>query len=134
MISGPCSIALQPGVHHQQPLTLDERDSDSPYAHGGRAWFSGGVPPTDLQWVRVGSTRVWSADLRGSGIGQMEIASLRVDGSRRSPARWPNADPELEFWPTGYATSTEDYEPKGDWLGLSITPRKPGACRESFVP
>ncbi len=39
------------------------------------------------------------------------------------PRRFPNADPETQFWPTGYLTSKEDYQPNGDWKQPSIQPK-----------
>jgi hypothetical protein len=45
------------------------------------------------------------------------IATLRVDGRRLSPARYPNADPETQFWPIGYLTSA-----RRDWLAPQISP------------
>jgi hypothetical protein len=59
--------------------------------------------------------------VRGLGLPK-NIASLRVDGQRRSPARWPNADPETQFWPVGYMTSKEAFAPDGDWLGPAVRP------------
>ena len=122
LIDGACDVSVRGGTYHlSAPLRLDERDSGlSISSEGGRAWLSGGVPLTNLKWRREGSGRVWSADLSASGL--TEIASLRVDGERRSPARWPNADPETQFWPTGYETSKEAFAPKGDWLGPAIAP------------
>lgn len=122
-VDGACTLMLQSGTYHlASPLELDSRDSHLTIttSAGGRAWLSGGVPLGKLQWRQEGQTRVWSADVSASGLS--EIASLRVDGSRRSPARWPNANPEKDFWPVGYQTSKEKFAPAGDWLGPAIKP------------
>ncbi len=86
-------------------------------------WLSGGVPLARPRWTHV-SGRVWSADL--SSYSLPDVAALRVDGARLNKARYPNADPEREFWPTGYTTSKESFVAQGgDWLAPTISPGPP---------
>lgn len=109
------------------PIALDGADSGLTISNapGEEVWISGGVPLGSLQWERPTASlklpqRVWVTDL--SSLGLSDIASLRVDGARREPARYPNANPETQFWPVGYLTSKESFVPKGDWLKPSIAP------------
>ena len=37
--------------------------------------------------------------------------------------RFPNANPETEFWPIGYVTSRSGFVPKGDWHEPTIAPK-----------
>ena len=46
-----------------------------------------------------------------------------MNGNRHGAARYPNADPETQFWPIGYLTSKEDFLPKGDWKNPTIEPK-----------
>jgi hypothetical protein len=85
-------------------------------------WLSGGVPVSKkLPWKRV-KGRLWSLDV--SLLNLKDVASVRKDGERINPARYPNADPEREFWPIGYTTSNENFVNKnnGDWLLPKILP------------
>ena len=51
------------------------------------------------------------------------VTELRLNGQRLNAARYPNADPEREFFPTGYLPSRSGFAPKGDWLAPKIAPR-----------
>eukprot|EP00937_MAST-01D_sp_MAST-1D-sp2_P001006 g1006.t1 len=66
---------------------------------------------------------IWVADTGTALAGDRIVTELRVDGARRSAARYPNADPEREFWPKGYLTSNTQFDPKGDWLNPTIAPK-----------
>jgi hypothetical protein len=69
---------------------------------------------------------IWTADL--SAFKLDSIPELRVNGGRITQARYPNANPETEFWPVGYLTSA-----KADWLAPKISP-KPNPARTVSVP
>ena len=60
------------------------------------------------------------------------VTELRLNGARLNAARFPNADPEREFWPTGYLTSKSGFAPKGDWLAPKIAP-KPNPAAEVLI-
>eukprot|EP01048_Picozoa_sp_COSAG05_P011407 COSAG05_NODE_1072_length_5963_cov_9.550477_5_plen_418_part_00 len=73
---------------------------------GEAAWVSGGTKLDKIKWKPHNLTHdmnIWAADL--SAFNLKDVPGLRVNGRRVSPARYPNADPELTFWPTGYMTS-----------------------------
>jgi hypothetical protein len=91
---------------------------------GEEAWVSGGTKLDPIDWKPYnlsGSMNIWRADL--SAFGLKDIPGLRVNGRRVSPARYPNADPELTFWPTGYMTSSGSQGCKG--FNVSCGPREP---------
>eukprot|EP00755_Sulcionema_specki_P009472 Sspe_Gene.43788::Locus_21396_Transcript_1_1_Confidence_1.000_Length_2624::g.43788::m.43788 len=95
---------------------------------GEEVWLSGGVALEGLQWVEHNTTHgmnVWKADI--SKYGLSAVPALRINGRRISPARYPNADPETQFWPTGYLTSKRD-----DWLPSKIPP-KPNQAKQVKV-
>jgi hypothetical protein len=112
-------VVVRTGTHYlPAPLQLTAADSNLTLAGEGNAtWISGGVPLGALAWEKEKAARVWSADIGALGLDA--LATLRVDGRRLSPARWPNADPEREFWPVGYMTSKP-----ADWMPPAI-PAKP---------
>ena len=74
---------------------------------GEEAWVSGGTKLDPIDWKPhnlSGGMNIWKADL--SRFKLSEVPGLRVNGRRVTPARYPNADPETSFWPTGYMTSS----------------------------
>jgi len=70
----------------------------------------------------AGHAGIWRATTHGSLGSDDIVTELRVDGARHAAARYPNADPETQYWPIGYLTSQEDFEPKGDWQTPTIQP------------
>ena len=73
---------------------------------GETVWVSGGQLLSPISWKQhdlSGGKNIWAADL--SAFDLAKVPGLRVNGRRVSPARYPNADPELTFWPVGYMTS-----------------------------
>ena len=132
--TGVKTVYLRGGVHHTSKITLGAADSGLTLAAypGESPWLSGGVALKGLQWKRE-QGRVWSASLAHLGV-DATVASLRVDGQRLSPARYPNADPEKDFWPTGYLTSSESFKSDGgDWLDPTIDPGPPNPATEVNV-
>eukprot|EP00947_MAST-08B_sp_MAST-8B-sp1_P004183 g4183.t1 len=137
------TIIIRAGTYYlSSPVTLSTKSSGLTLTRlpGETVWLSGGVPlESGLQWKHEGG-RVWSAGLESYALA--DVATLRVDGQRVNPARYPNADPEREFWPVGYTTSKAGYVsgPKsgegsgegneggggggggGDWLRPTIEP------------
>jgi len=115
-------ILLRQGTFFlQSPIYLDSRDSGltiQNYA-GEEVWLSGGVSLKDLAWQphQVDeNANIWKADVKKYNLDK--VFALRVNGSRVSPARYPNANPEVEFWPIGYLKSN-----KTDWLPPKISPK-----------
>ena len=108
-LSKPIELSATTGSH----LTIT--------SNGGTVWLSGGVPVSkDLSWTHV-SGRIWSLNV--STLNLPDVATVRLDGRRINPARYPNADPEREFWPVGYTTSKENFvNKKGDWLLPTVSP------------
>ena len=119
--NGNKTIVLRKGTFHQREAVLfTSQDSDLTIQNypGEAAWVSGGVPLTGLQWKRhplSAKDNVYVADV--SKFNLPRVHGLRVNERRVSPARYPNADPETQFWPTGYVPSQ-----KTDWLDPKIPP------------
>ncbi|MRR13711.1 hypothetical protein EG835_14970, partial [bacterium] len=116
MLEDTVIVYLHIGRHLlSQPLELDPRDGGTPgsptlYAAfpGAQPVISGGVPVRDWKEARVGGRVVWQADVSGiKGAGR--IRQLWVNGSRRTPARHPNA---------GYCVveSVPEVTAKTEWL------------------
>lgn len=74
---------------------------------------------------KIRGSNLWKADISSApGIDwEYGIPELRVDGMRATQARYPNANPETEFWPIGYLTSKSGFVPKGDWREPTIAPK-----------
>lgn len=114
---GVAAAAAKPGgtvILRNGTYYLHETVQIPPTAHGltiegmagEAAWVSGGTKLDPIVWKPHNLTHgmnIWSADL--SHFGLDSVPGLRVNGRRVSPARYPNADPELTFWPVGYMTS-----------------------------
>jgi len=71
-----------------------------------------------LQWetVQLNGMKVLAAKLSAEAVKQLPengVRSLLVDGRRQVRARWPNANPEKDFFPVGYATGAW-----GGWADL----------------
>ena len=84
--------------------------------NGGKGHVSG---------QKIVGTNVWQADVSDAENIDWSygIPELRVDGARATQARYPNANPETQFWPTGYLTSDTGFVPDGDWLNPTIAPK-----------
>eukprot|EP01052_Picozoa_sp_SAG31_P054078 SAG31_NODE_14192_length_822_cov_1.058091_1_plen_195_part_00 len=120
-------LVLRSGVHYmERALELAPSDSGlvirSHPADTAIPWLSGGFAAAVLQWKRVptgsdvlgsGATGapVWQADLSsvpGVHAALHDLHSLRFPASASEPgrrataARYPNADIELDMFPTGY--------------------------------
>ena len=117
----PATIVLRGGTFFQRDAVLfDSRDSGLTIQNypGETAWVSGGVRLTDLQWKPYstsGKSNIYVADVASFNLPR--VHGLRVNERRASPARFPNADPETQFWPIGYVPSKQD-----DWLEPKIAP------------
>merc|ERR1719266_521512 len=117
-----CTIFLRQGTFYlRSPVYLNSQDSDLTIQNynGEEVWLSGGVLLEDLTWQphQVNrATNIWKTNVSKYNLGK--VLALRVNGSRVSPARYPNANPETEFWPIGYLTSKP-----GDWLPPKISPK-----------
>eukprot|EP01062_Namystynia_karyoxenos_P003506 TRINITY_DN11258_c0_g1_i1.p1 TRINITY_DN11258_c0_g1~~TRINITY_DN11258_c0_g1_i1.p1 ORF type:complete len:903 (+),score=355.61 TRINITY_DN11258_c0_g1_i1:80-2788(+) len=79
---------------------------------------------------KAAPVNVWKADV--SHLGLSAVPELRANGERITQARYPNAHPETEFWPTGYLTSKESFVPQGDWLEPKIKPN-PNPAKEVMI-
>lgn len=118
----PATVVLRAGTYYQrEAVQLDERDSHLTLQNypGEAAWLSGGVHLTGLQWkphAVDGALNVFAADV--SAFNLTRVHGLRVNERRVSPARYPDADPETQFWPTGWVPSTA-----ADWLPPAIAPK-----------
>eukprot|EP00750_Incisomonas_marina_P033658 INCI9923.3.p1 GENE.INCI9923.3~~INCI9923.3.p1 ORF type:complete len:923 (-),score=130.23 INCI9923.3:2785-5553(-) len=100
----------------------------------GKPWGSYCCQRTDGVWNPVEQTGhsaarkfpamngIYKASTNNALSKDAIVTELRVAGERRGAARFPNANPETEFWPVGYLTSREDFEPKGDWKEPTIKP------------
>ena len=119
--SGRRAVIVRAGTYFEPTLELTSADSGLTISSADKeaVWVSGGVPLREIKW-RQHRGRIWRADV--SALGLDNIATLRVDGRRLSPARYPNADPETEFWPTGYLISRHGYDAQGDWQHLTDWP------------
>ena len=86
---------------------------------GEEVWLSGGRKLENLKWQKsnLKGYNIWEADISSVMTDDKEISELRVDGERAWLARYPNANPESQFWPIGYLTSA-----RGDWLEPKIKP------------
>lgn len=85
--------------------------------------LSGGTKLTALHWQPAGSTHhpgVLVAQLPST---VSAVPELFVNGSRQVLARYPNANPEKQYFPTGYGNCT--------WSGGVCTPTACGACGAS---
>lgn len=94
---GARSVIIRAGTYYTPALELTAADSGLTIAAADseEVWLSGGVPLAG-KWKRHAG-RVWSLDLSALDLGS--IATLRVDGRRLNPARFPNADPETRALP-----------------------------------
>lgn len=87
---------------------------------GEQVWVSGGVKLNIKEWkpaTDLGKD-IWMADLSDMGLGNTKFTGLRKNGMRMSPARFPNANPEVQVYPIGYLTSDTS-----DWLAPKISPK-----------
>ena len=56
-----------------------------------------------LQWKAWPKVKgVYVASLAGAGLLPSGVPALRVDGRRSTRARYPNANPERDLFPTGW--------------------------------
>ena len=127
------TVAVRAGTCYlTQAVQLSAADSGLTISNfnGEAAWLSGGVPLTDITWQKHTTTattttatdaaadaepNIWKADLSAFKLDSMP--GLRVNGRRVSMARYPNANPETDFFPIGYLPSSPD-----DWLQPKIAP------------
>jgi len=94
-LPGPVTIRIRGTQRLAEPLVITPDDSgtaESPVTftgyHGERPILSGGRPITGWQ---KGEGGVWTAEIPEVRAGQWRFLQLFVDGSRRRPARSPNA-------------------------------------------
>jgi hypothetical protein len=121
---GPKFVVLRGGVHYLdgKTVTLDARDSGlTIMAHTAdveQPWVSGAVPLTTA-WTpfnvtEAGSMNVYVADLSSqpAAVAAMHASKgLRLKGKRAVAARYPNADYETDFFPTGYIKRASSWLP-----------------------
>ena len=109
-----------------EPLTLSSADSGTTFAvwpgHAeGSAVLSGGME-LELHWetAHLNGLQVLTAKLpsEAAHILTAGLRTLLVDGRQQVRARWPNANPEKEFFPDGYATGAW-----GGWADLGKVTR-----------
>jgi len=88
---------------------------------GNQAWSNGCYAEITYVWGPQidGSTaisgrrvrkNVYKTDL-SSQSGLMDIPGLRINGRRATRARYPNADPEVNFYPDGWNQITKSFTP-----------------------
>lgn len=100
------AILCQGVFHLAAPLVLTPIDSNLTIAavEGEHATLSGGLPLTP-KWrpYNISSgANIWAADLSGDLAPGTEINGLQLGGSRVTRARYPNANPEIDTFPTGW--------------------------------
>ena len=127
----PASILLRAGTYRLgQSLVLGHHDSNLTIAAYGveEAIVSGATLLSGLRWrpsppghaATLPSTQ--AAQLSSTPLGPMP--ALRVRGQRATRARYPNANPELDLFPTGYIHE------KTSWLPPVYPPYSvPGSAR-----
>ena len=110
------SIVLRDGTYHlNSTLLLGSLDSGLTItAHEGEtAVLSGGVPLQGLAWrpSHINPAHIAVATVPASVMARLPhgITALQLDSARVTRARFPNANPELDLFPTGYAGG-------GSWL------------------
>ena len=123
----PVAVVLRGGTHYATTaIKLGVADSGLTLVNypGETAWISGAHPLRKLQWKpdtarQALHINAWVADV--SSVDAAVLAAtrgLRVNGSRGTPARYPNANMELDQFPVGWL------EPKtevGKWLKRNAT-------------
>jgi len=113
----PAAIVLRGGTHYAtETVRLGAADSGLTLVNyaGETAWLSGAHPLMKLEWKpdkarQAQSINAWVADVSSVDAAVLGAArGLRVNGSRGTPARYPNANMELDQFPVGWlAPSTE---------------------------
>jgi hypothetical protein len=119
------ALVLRAGVHFlSSTLALSAEAGDSGLTirshpgDGAPAWLSGGLELPGLRWKSVGGSLpgAFEADLSAvlpAGVEGMSIMadlhSLRLHGRRATAARYPNADIELDGFPTGYIMEAQKW-------------------------
>lgn len=108
--TGAATVLLQSGTYRvDKTITLDGKDSGltitaAPGAKT-RPRISGGVELGDLEWQSMrhptNGVPIFKAKVP-SGKLPAGILSLRLGGQRVTRARYPNANPEIDHFPTGY--------------------------------
>ena len=117
-----CAVVLRGGTHRLgATITLgpaDSRLSVTPYP-GERAVVTGAQELDSGTWTKVrtlsATTTLWRAPVADR---PPSIDTLYTDGVRAIPARYPNADFELDKFPIGYVRGQGDWSAPAD-LGKS---------------
>lgn len=121
------AIFLRAGVYYlNTTVTLDSLDSRLSIAAypGEQATLSGGRLLQGLQWRPTANPAVYQAAITPAMAGDLPngMAALRVNGLRATLARYPNANAEIDLFPTGYVLSGgETWLPPAS-AGRSATP------------
>ena len=117
----PGTIVLREGTYFigSKPIEVTQMNSGVRIQNypGEEVWLSGAVKLEDLKWAKVTALKghnLWVADVSAEMDG---VSELRVNGLRAWQARYPNADPEKDIWPTGYLVSSQR-----DWAQPKILP------------
>ena len=125
------TIVLREGTHYlQTPVRLTGEDSGLTIAaHAGESVvMSGGTLLQDLHWTPVLSSNrgsgssgvvVHVAQLTDAQLQSLEegpgqaakVPALRINGSRVTLARYPNANVEIDLFPVGYITAETAWRP-----------------------
>ena len=96
-----------------ETLVLDRADSGLTIAayNNEAVEVSGGVPLTGLKWTPTNaSSPIYTATVDPALLPH-GIKALQLDGRRATLARYPNANPELDLFPTGYVTLKTEWLP-----------------------
>lgn len=109
---GKCAVFLREGVHRlNETIVLGPADSGLVIAgyEGENAVISGTTPLEVSAWQKVsdeGEITIWKVPVTTRPAA---IETLLVDGVRAIPARYPNADPEIDRFPIGYVQSETEW-------------------------
>mmetsp|Transcript_4480 Transcript_4480/g.11420 ORF Transcript_4480/g.11420 Transcript_4480/m.11420 type:complete len:899 (+) Transcript_4480:19-2715(+) len=120
-------VRMAPGVYRLNETMVIGPD------HSGTAITApdGGVTITGnavltLQWKKVSTSKGVSAYAADVPAG-MVIDALRVDGHRATRARFPNANPETDQFPTGWIKGSKSLPPTFPTTANAVTIPLPGA-------
>ncbi len=125
----PASIVLRGGRYRlNATLVLGAADSLTSIRafDGETAVLSGALPLTGLNWTAPkrpgGAHAARLTDEQAAAVAAAGgITALRVDGRRATRARYPNADPERDRFPTGYIRSAGAAD-GNDWMAPIYPP------------
>ena len=98
--------------------------------------ISGGINLTGLAWAPSAANRkVWVTKVPRESLGPAGIPALQVEGTRATLARFPNANPELDLFPTGYVTDKTGWmTPEHDGIACNSSRKECGKSVDVHLP